>query len=165
MVPIVLVYGRALLDSSPEGRTAYLEADVRRPADIVTSPVLAETLDLTRPVALSLIAVLHFVPDAADPATIVRQLVDALPAGSYLVTSHGTGDIAPEETQRVVDVYNQRGIPFQTRSRAELEALVPAGMEIVEPGTAVLHRWRPDTDPDEYADADVSAYGLIARKR
>ncbi|OHV62277.1 hypothetical protein BCD48_39420 [Pseudofrankia sp. BMG5.36] len=88
----------------------------------------------------------------------------ALPAGSYLVLSHGTSDIAPAETQRVVDVYNQRGIPFQTRGRAELAALVPAGLEIIEPGITLLHRWRPDSDPDLYSDADVSAYGLIARK-
>jgi hypothetical protein len=163
--PIVLAHSRALLASSPEGRTAYLEADLRRPADILAHPVLAETLDLSRPVALSLIAILHFFPDATDPGAIVRRLMEELPAGSYLVLSHGTGDLAPEETQRVVDVYNQRGIPFQTRSRAELETLVPAGMEILEPGIEVLHRWRPDPDADRYSDADVSAYALIARKR
>jgi hypothetical protein len=163
--PIVLVHSRALLDSSAQGRTAYLSADLRDPADIVASTVVAESLDLTRPAALSLIAILHFFPDAARPGAIVRRLVDELAVGSYLVISHGTGDLAPEETQRVVDVYNQRGIPFQTRGRAELEALVPESMELIEPGTAVLHRWRPDTDPEAHADADVSAYGLIAVKR
>jgi len=163
--PIVLVHSRALLSSTPEGRTAYLEADLRRPREIVESPVVTGSLDLSRPVALALIAILHFFPDEADPAAIVRELVDALPSGSYLVLSHGTGDLAPEETQRVVEVYNQRGIPFQVRSRAEVAALVPDTMDIIEPGVAVLHRWRPDTDPDLHSDAEVSAYALIARKR
>jgi hypothetical protein len=163
--PIVLTHARALLASSPQGRSAYLEADLRRPLDILTSPVLAETLDLSRPVALSLVAVLHFFPDATGPAAIVRQLVAGLPAGSYLVLSQGTSELAPEETQRFVDVYNQRGLVLQNRSRAELEALVPADLEIIDPGTTVVHRWRPDTDPDQYADAEVNMYGLVARKR
>jgi SAM-dependent methyltransferase len=162
--PIVLAHSRALLASSPEGRTAYLEADLNHPADILSSPILTATLDLATPVALSLIAILHFFPTATDPGALVAQLAEALAPGSYLVLSHGTGDIAPEETQRVVDVYNQRGIPFQTRSGAELAELVPVGMEIVEPGIQLLHRWRPDTDPEQVSDADVSAYGLIACK-
>jgi hypothetical protein len=162
--PIVLTHARALLASSPQGRTAYLEADLRRPMDVLASPILAETLDLSRPVALSLVAVLHFFPDATAPAAIVRQLLEALPTGSYLVMSHGTGDFAPEETQRFVDLYNQRGIPFLTRSRAEFAALVPAGMELIEPGIELVHRWHPDTDPDLYTDAEISVYGLIARK-
>jgi SAM-dependent methyltransferase len=163
--PIVLVHARALLESGAQGRTAYLDADLRKPLDILSSDTLTGTLDLSRPVALSLIAILHFFPDEADPATLVRSLVDALPAGSYLVLSHGTGDLAPAETERVAQVYNQRGIPFQTRGRAELAALVPDSMDILDPGVAVLHRWRPDEDPAAHSDADVSAYGLIAAKR
>jgi hypothetical protein len=163
--PIVLVHARALLESSPQGRTAYLEADLRSPEAILASPVLARTLDLSRPVALSLIAILHFVPDTDGPAAIVRTLLDALPAGSYIVMAHGTADVASEEAQRAVDIYRKRGIPFQTRSRAEIEALLPAGMELVEPGIQLLHRWRPETDPDELDDATVGSYGLIAYKR
>jgi hypothetical protein len=163
--PIVLAHARALLASSPQGRTAYLEADLHRPTDILTSPVLTATLDLSRPVALSLVAILHFFPDAADPAAIVRQLVAELPAGSYLVISHGTGDTAPEATRRGAAVYDKRGIQVQPRSRAEIVALIPAAMELVEPGIELVHRWRPDTDPELYAHDNISMYGLIARKR
>jgi hypothetical protein len=162
--PIVLAHARALLTSSPEGRTAYLEADLRRPGDILSNPMVTDVLDLSRPVALSLVAVLQFFPDAAGPSAIVRELVDALPAGSHLVISHGTSDVLPEISRRSSDVYNRRGIPLQLRSRAEVGALVPAGMELVEPGVVLLHRWRPEAAAGLPADSDVSGYGLIARK-
>jgi hypothetical protein len=162
--PIVLAHARALLTSSPEGRTAYLEADLRRPGDILSNPAVTDVLDLSRPVALSLVAVLQFFPDAMGPAAIVRELVDALPAGSHVVISHGTSDVLPEISRRSSDVYNRRGIPLQLRSRAEVAALVPAGMELVEPGVVLLHRWRPEATADLPADSDVSGYGLIARK-
>ncbi|WP_076784776.1 SAM-dependent methyltransferase [Parafrankia discariae] len=164
VVPIVLAHARALFTGTAAGRTAYLDADLRDPEAILASAELRGILDLTRPVALSLIAILHFFPDADDPAAIVRRLTDALPAGSFLIISHGTGDIAPEATRRVAGVYNQRGIPFRTRSRAEVTALVPPGLELAEPGLGLLHRWRPDTDPQQWADEDISAYALVARK-
>jgi SAM-dependent methyltransferase len=162
--PIVLAHARALLASSPEGRTAYVDADLRIPREILTSPVLAETLDLNRPVALSLVAVLHFVPDAMEPADLVAELVEALAPGSYLVISHGTSDLAPEAAERGTTAYRRTGIPLRLRSREEVEALIPAGMDIVEPGTVPLHRWRPDAGSELIADCDVSGYGLIARK-
>jgi hypothetical protein len=142
----------------------YVEADLRRPREILTSPVLAETLDLSRPVALSLVAVLHFFPDDQTPAAIVAELVEALAPGSHLVISHGTSDLAPEEAERGTVAYRRTGIPLRLRTRAEVEALLPAGMDIIEPGTVALHRWRPEVDPDQLADRDVSGYGLIARK-
>jgi hypothetical protein len=162
--PIVLAHARALLASSPEGHTAYLEADLHRPMDILASTALAETLDLSRPVALSLIAILHFFPDAAEAGAIVHQLVEKLPAGSYLVVSHGTADVSPDEARRTIEVYNQRGIPLQFRSPAEIKTLVPNGMEIIDPGIVLLHRWRPDADTGLHADADVPIFGLVARK-
>jgi hypothetical protein len=164
--PIVLAHARALLTSSPEGRTAYIEADLRRPADILASPALVETLDLTRPVALSLLAVLHFFPDATDPAAIVRQLVEPLPSGSYLVLSHGTADATSAETQsNTTAAYQRGGIAVQVRSRDEIAALLPATLQILEPGITMAHRWRPDSDPDLLSDTEVSIYGLIARKQ
>jgi SAM-dependent methyltransferase len=162
--PIVLAHARALLVGRYEGRTAYLEADLRDPVKILTSPVLAATLDLSRPVALSLVAVLHFVPDKANPAALVAELVEVLAPGSYLVISHGTSDLAPEEAERGTTAYQRTGIPLRLRSREEVEALIPAGMDIVEPGTVALHRWRPDAGSELIADRDVSGYGLIARK-
>jgi hypothetical protein len=163
--PIVLTHARALLASSPEGRTAYLEADLRRPDDILTSPVLSEVLDLSRPVAVSLIAILHFLLDDADPAAIVATLLARMPAGSCLVITHGTDDFAPEATRRGLEVYKQSGIPFQNRSRAEIETLIPAGMELLDPGIVLLPQWRPADHVDGNTEADPIVYGLVARKR
>jgi SAM-dependent methyltransferase len=162
--PIVLAHARALLTSSPQGRTAYLEADLHRPQDILTSRAVSQILDLSRPVALSLVAVLHFFPDDLKPADLVAELVDQLAPGSYLVISHGTSDLAPETAERGAEVYQRSGIPLQLRTRAQVEALVPAGMDLIDPGVVLLHRWRPDTDPSIFADTDISGYALIARK-
>ena len=94
--PIVLAHARVLLDSHPDGRTAYIDADLRDPAGILSDPVVSETLDLSQPVALMLVAILHFLTDEDDPAGIVAHLLDALPAGSYLVASHVTPEHDPE---------------------------------------------------------------------
>jgi len=86
--PLVLAHARALLTSSPEGRTAYIHADLRDPAAILNDPVTRDVLDFTQPVALMLIAILHMIPDEEQPAEIISTLLDALPSGSYLVASH-----------------------------------------------------------------------------
>src|ERR1700684_3569579 len=92
--PVVLTHARALLTSSPEGKTDYIQADLRDTDTILAGA--ARTLDLTRPVAVILIAVLHFIPDADDPYRVVARLMDAMPSGSYLVMGHAASDIAPE---------------------------------------------------------------------
>jgi len=92
--PVVLTHAQALLTSSPEGQTDYIQADLRDTDTIVKGA--ARTLDLTRPVAILLIAVLHFIPDADDPYAVVARLMDAVPSGSYLVIAHAAADIAPE---------------------------------------------------------------------
>ncbi len=94
--PIVLVHARALLTGTPQGRTAYVDADLRRPDEMIAVPEFAATLDPARPIALSLIAILHFFPDADRPADIVARLCERLPAGSFLVVSHGTAELAPQ---------------------------------------------------------------------
>jgi len=164
--PIVLAHARALLVGKPEGRTAYIDADLRDPDRILGSPTLGKTLDLTEPVALSVIAILHFIPDADDPAGLLRHYLDALPAGSHLAITHVTPDFAPEEAERVTAIYRARGIPLQTRSRAEVRRFFD-GLDLVEPGVQVVHRWRPDPDADgaEATDAQVNVYGGLARKR
>jgi S-adenosyl methyltransferase len=93
--PIVLAHARALLTSSREGATAYLEADLREPEKILSHPDLDAVLDLREPVGLILLAVLHFVDDTEDPYGIVARLVEAMPSGSYLVVSHATYDPMP----------------------------------------------------------------------
>jgi hypothetical protein len=89
--PIVLLHARALLRSCPEGATGYIQADLRRPEGILAKA--AETLE---PVAVMLLAVLHFVTDAQDPARIIRAVMDGVPSGSYLAIRHHTADIYPE---------------------------------------------------------------------
>ncbi|OHV19730.1 methyltransferase [Parafrankia soli] len=159
--PIVLAHARALLTSTPEGRTVYLDADVRNVDQILAAPALRDTLDLTRPVALSLLAVLPFVEGDA-PYTIVRNFLDALPAGSYLVLSHGTADLDPN-AQRIETSYRERGLECQFRSRAEVERLFD-GLTLVDPGVQVIHRWRPDGTADHLSDAEVCGYCGVGRK-
>jgi hypothetical protein len=93
--PLVLAHARALLTSSPAGRTAYLQADLRDPESILAHPSVRELLDFGQPVALMLVAILHFIPDEARPEEIVGTLLGALPPGSYLVASHGTTEHDP----------------------------------------------------------------------
>jgi S-adenosyl methyltransferase len=162
--PIVLVHARALLTSSPEGVSAYVDADLRQPARILASPQLTDTLDLSRPVALSLISIVHFLPDSDDPYGIVATLMDALPSGSYLALTHVTGDFAPEAARRAIEVYRAGGITVQIRDRDEVGRFF-VGLDLVEPGVQVIHRWRPeDASGDGLADVDVSVYGALARK-
>ncbi len=141
--PIVLAHAQALLTSSPEGRTAYLDADATNPESILDSPELTETLDLTKPVALSLNALLHFVPDDQDPYGIVNLLMDELPSGSALAISHSTHDFAPEILARVVEIYRKSGTRARTRDRAEVERFFD-GLTLVEPGVVPAQSWHPD---------------------
>ena len=100
--PLVLAHARALLTSSPEGKCAYIHADLREPEKILSDPVTRETLDFTRPVALILAAVVHFLLPEDDPARIIGTLVDALPPGSYVVASHGSTEYGSQEEADVV---------------------------------------------------------------
>ncbi|ABD11216.1 methyltransferase [Frankia sp. CcI156] len=163
--PVVLAHARALLTTSPEGATAYLDADLRDPEKILGSAEVRATVDLSRQVGLSLIAILHFLLDDHDPYGIVKTLLDALPAGSFLALTHATADFAPAEADRAAAIYRDRGIPAQARSRAEVERFF-TGLDLVDPGVVVAHRWHPDApntagDP---TDAEVSCYAAIARK-
>jgi hypothetical protein len=162
--PIVLTHARALLTSTPEGRTAYLDADARDPERIIGAPELIGTLDLSRPIGLSLFALMQFVPDDADPLGIVARLLDALPTGSYLALSHVSTDLLPPAAaSQGVGSYRSRGIPVQPRSRAEIERFF-TDLELVEPGLVFVHRWHPDGTAEGVTDAQVNAYGGVARK-
>jgi SAM-dependent methyltransferase len=161
--PIVLTYAQALLKGAPEGRTAYIEADLRRPREILASPAVAETLDLTQPVALMLVAILHFVVDAEDPAGVVATLLDALAPGSYLVASHVTPEHDPEGVGGLEHTYTQSGIPAQVRTADEFAALAFRGLELVDPGVVLVSEWRRPPGPRP-VPAEVSWYGGIGRK-
>jgi SAM-dependent methyltransferase len=140
--PVVLAHARALLTSGPEGRTDYVDADLRDPGRILEQA--AKTLDFDRPVALCLVAVLHFVADA-EAYPLVRELLAALPPGSRLVLSHLTEDLNPESIRAVQRTYTERGFTFVLRTRPDVERfLTDNGLEIAEPGVVPAHRWRPD---------------------
>ena len=161
--PIVLAHAGALLASAPSGRTAYLDADLRDPEQILASPAVARTLDLTRPVALMLVAVLHFVVDADDPARLVGTLLGALAPGSYLVASHVTAEHDPAGVGGLVRTYRQGGIPAQARTAAEFAALAFRGLELIDPGVVLVSEWRRPAGARPPA-AEVNWYGAIARQ-
>ncbi|MEU1519353.1 SAM-dependent methyltransferase [Streptomyces sp. NPDC005811] len=162
--PLVLTLSRDLLGGSDEGRTVYVEADLRDPAGILASPAFRGTLDLGRPVALTVIAIVHFLLDEDDAVGIVRRLLDPLPPGSYLAMSVGTADFAPDEVGRVAREYAARGMPMRLRTRAEAAAFF-TGLDLVDPGIVQVHRWRPDGSGTEVLrDEDIAMYGAVARK-
>jgi hypothetical protein len=165
--PIVLAHARALLTTGPSGKTAYIDADVRDVGKIFSSPDLLRTLDLSRPVGLLLIAIMHFIPDADDPYGLVGRLLAGLPSGSYLALSHLTGDFDPAAWEGVAAVYRRSGVIMQVRSRPAIERFF-TGLDLIEPGVVSLPRWHPDASdaghPGTPSDAAVSVYGGVARK-
>jgi hypothetical protein len=138
--PVVHVHANALL---AEPTTAAVLADLREPERITQHPKTRALLDLDRPVAVLLVAVLHFVTDDEDPAGIVGHLRDALPPGSFLVVSHATGDFRPEVADEVTAVYERASAPLVLRSRAQVAALFH-GFELLPPGLVQPAAWRPD---------------------
>ncbi len=162
--PIVLAHARALLTGSPAGRTAYIEADLREPGMILAHPVTRQTLDLTRPVALMLVAVLHFVPDKDNPAQIVSTLMDGLPSGSYLAASHVTAEHNPQGLAGVGRAYAEAGVTGKIRTVDQFAELAFHGLEMVDPGLVVVSDWRPERTGPAPLAMDVSGYGGVARK-
>jgi hypothetical protein len=164
--PVVLAQSRALLAGSPDGLTQYLHADLRD-ADGILDPIRRHgMLDFDRPVGLLLLAVLHFIDDDEDPYGLVRRLLAALPAGSYLALSHLTGDFDPHTWEAVAETFRRDGITMRVRTGAEIERFFD-GLDLVPPGMRVLPSWRPDPGGAAVlaTDAQVSAYGGVARKR
>ncbi|MDG4758399.1 SAM-dependent methyltransferase [Micromonospora sp. WMMD710] len=164
--PIVLAHARALLSSTPEGATAYIDADLRDPERILTHPELLRTIDLSQPVALMLVAVLHFVPDGDDPYALVRRLLDALPAGSYLAASHATHEYLPpavaEEARAAAKGGGPHGL-INLRTRAEFTGFF-TGLDVVEPGITSVAEWRAEGEPQPRPSVvEVSMYGAVAR--
>ncbi|MGC4982229.1 MULTISPECIES: SAM-dependent methyltransferase [unclassified Streptomyces] len=157
--PIVLRHAEALLVSRPEGVTDYIQADVRRPQDIVQHA--RHVLDFSRPIALSLIALMHFIPDEQDAHSIVRNLVDTLPSGSYLVLSHASSDVFPELSAQVTAEYAKGGIQLGFRTRAEVERFFD-GLDLVSPGLVTATKWAKSGAP---APEDSGIYAAVARVR
>jgi hypothetical protein len=158
--PIVLLHAQALLRSSLEGATDYLQADLRDPGLILDRA--ADVLDLGQPVAVMLLGVLHLISDAEDPWAIVARLMAAMPAGSYLAISHPAIDIGrgQADAQRT---YNERVSTAQTLRTRDQVARFFTGLELVEPGLVQVHQWRPDPG-DTVPEGVESAHGAVGRK-
>jgi hypothetical protein len=154
--PMVLAHARALLTSSPEGVTQYIDADVHDPEKIVQDA--RKTLDFSQPVALVMLGVMGHVEDSAEARSIVSTLVSTLPSGSYLVMQDGTAT-----SERVIEShrqYNESGAtPYYLREVADFKAFFD-GLELVEPGVVPMGHWRPD----EEHTIDVDGYCGVARK-
>jgi hypothetical protein len=168
--PIVLAHARRLLAGSPGGATAYIHADLRDPDAILNDPELRATLDLNRPVALLLIAILHFYEDSDDPYGRVATLTRALTAGSYLVISHCTADFMSPALKSTFNAINtqERGRvrdPFEFRDKAEFARFLD-GMELIPPGIESISDWRNDAPPaDRVPATEAGVYGAVARIR
>ncbi|KIE26703.1 hypothetical protein LK08_12305 [Streptomyces sp. MUSC 125] len=157
--PIVAAHGNALLSRS--GATSIVLGDLRDPRSVLDHPDVRAVIDFDQPVALLLVAVLHFLTDAEQPAEVIATLRDALPTGSYLVLSHATGDFADRSAAQAV--YNKATATLNLRSRAEIERFFD-GFELVEPGLAQVPFWRPDTTPPPRS-AEIGFYGGVARRK
>jgi hypothetical protein len=141
--PIAVVHGRALLTGAERVATCVLDGDLRKPDEILHSPELASTLDLSRPVGLLLGAVLPHCDD--DAVAAVQRLIRALPSGSYVALSHVTADfLAPQEQAQAAAL--RPCVPFQLRTRDEIAEFL-AGLTMVEPGWVTTSHWRPELEP------------------
>jgi hypothetical protein len=159
----VLSHARALLTSSPEGRTAYIHADFRDPVSILNDPMTRDVLDFSQPIALMLVAILHMIPDDEKPAEIVATLLDALPPGSYIVASHITG----QHNTGAADAENhfrEASMKAQWRDSDVFARLAFRDLDLVQPGVVLTSEWRNDDPGQRPTAADVSAYGGVARK-
>jgi hypothetical protein len=153
--PLVLVHARALLTPTPPGVCGYIDADLRDTGAVLAQA--AQTLDLTQPTAVLLLAVLHFIPDADDPAGIVATLAAALAPGSYLVISHLTADFAPEPVTAAVTAYNAAVPTIVTpRTHTQVSDLL-AGLSLIAPGVVPVTEWRPTTSLPHRHTADLYA--------
>ncbi|MET7353772.1 SAM-dependent methyltransferase [Streptomyces mirabilis] len=159
--PLVLAHARALLTSTPEGRTDHLDEDLRNVDAILERA--ARTLDLSEPVGLMLLGVVIFIDDDAEAYDIVRRLLEELPSGSHLVLSHTITSPAMPDVDAAVSYWNQHGTPCITQRTPEAVARFFDGLDLLEPGVVSCSRWRPQpTDGDE--SAEVAMFGGVGRK-
>ena len=159
--PLVLVHARALLSSTPQGATGYVHADLRDPGDVLAGA--AKTLDLTRPVAIMMLAVLWHVQGDQEVRQIIGRLMGAVPSGSYLAVAHPTLGVTGDKMAAAIRYWNDHGTPpGRHRTPAELAALLK-GLELVEPGVVSSTRWRPEAAP--FGDPEeIDQFCAVARK-
>jgi hypothetical protein len=163
--PIVLAHARALLTSNTQGATTYIDADARDPDKILSHPRLQDTLDMSQPVGLILMGIMHLITDEDDAQGMVSRYVAALPPGSYLAIHQPTTDVfEPGVGAGVTAAYRDAGIPVQYRTRDEFAGFLD-GLELVPPGITITSEWRSEDEPQPRPPiSSVCAYGALARK-
>jgi S-adenosyl methyltransferase len=159
--PLVLAQARALLVGTPEGRTDYLDADLRDVDNVLERA--AATLDFSQPVALMLLGVVIFIGDDEESYGIVRRLMDALPAGSHLVLSHTITSPAMPDVDAAVAFWNEHGTPRLTQRTSQQLTRYFDGLDMLEPGLVSCSRWRPEAAGGEAPD-EVAMFGGVGRK-
>lgn len=162
--PMVLAHAHALLRGTTDGATAYINGDLRRPAEILAHA--ADTLDLSQPIAIVLIGILHVIPDDDAPRESVAALLDAVPSGSYLAVSHMTSDGTDADSTPVWSHLEDR---MRTTNRPAVRSVVEVarffdGLELVEPGLVATPAWRPDASTADGPDRPMPVFGGVARK-
>ncbi|MCX4741742.1 SAM-dependent methyltransferase [Streptomyces antibioticus] len=161
--PVAVAHSEAVLEQNADA--GVVAADLRKPQEILDSPQVRALIDLDRPVALLLVAILHFVEDADDPYTAVAELSAALAPGSMLVLTHASYEGIPLPTERAggaVDVYKDIRNPLIMRSRDEIARFFE-GYDMVEPGLVPMPEWRPDTAPEDEDPYAFSGFAGVGR--
>jgi hypothetical protein len=161
--PLVLVHARALLIPVGTGTVSYLDADLREPEAIFEAPPIRDEFDLSRPVAITLIAVLQHIVDDEQARDIVSRLMAPLAPGSAVAISAVTTENDEQGGDHTVKTYNRSGVPVRPRSLAEVAGLF-GDLPTVDPGVVFVHQWRPDGEDETTDDKDVAMYGAVAIK-
>lgn len=160
--PIAVAHSQELLQDNP--RALIIQEDLRNAEQLVAHPDVRGLLDFTEPIAVLMVAILHFLPDEAEPHRLVATIRDALPYGSYLVLTHGNLENVPEADQAPGHEVYRRDTGFYSRSRADIARFFD-GFELVPPGLVWAPEWRPDS-PSPFADpADSAMLGGVGRLR
>ncbi|MET7575379.1 SAM-dependent methyltransferase [Streptomyces sp. NPDC005492] len=156
--PVAVAHSASLLADNPDAD--IVDGDIRRPADVLSSPQVRKLIDFDQPVAVLMITILHFVSPAEDPAGIVAAFRDALPEGSWLALSHATNQDRPDTAAAVGQLYRSKATsPVTARSYDEILGLFD-GFDLVEPGLAYVPLWRPD--PQDEIPENPSEYWVYA---
>jgi hypothetical protein len=158
---LVLVHARALLTSTPQGSTQYLDADLHHPASLMQAA--RHLLDFGQPVAVTLLAILHLFPDDQQVDQILKEVTGPLHSGSALAVSVVTGDSDPPGARAAQAVAAKHGLTVALRRKAEVAAML-TGLDLVDPGITLVHQWRPNPADPIPADRDVHLWGAVALK-
>lgn len=160
--PVAVAHSNTILDGVDNASVVH--ADLLDVDKVLDAPETRRLLDFSQPIAVMMVALVHFVPDSAQPREVIRSYHDRLPAGSYLGFSHVTGDHYPEGTTGLVKLYENSSNPVTLRTRDEVAELV-SDFELVDPGVVYVPEWHPD-DPEDVTDKPEESivYGLVGRK-